>query len=157
MHVGKSHDHLNILNLGLNRFWNQPLKMKSLLKKFVLVKPVTWMQIGPCHHVALSPVWEIHAACSRSSLILSYISNSLSSASRPPYGVVYEASLLCDLNAYSFISRLWHIYHVLLSGKVPLGWSGQHGRARRWCSVTDETHSSCGGSVATQGLSTDLK
>ncbi len=66
-------------------------------------------------------------------------------------------SVLCDLNAYSFISRLWHIYHVLLSGKVPLGWPGQHGLARRWCSVTDEAHFCCGGCVTTQGLLTDLK
>lgn len=39
------------------------------------------------------------------------------------------ASVLCDMNAYGFISRLWHICHVLLSGTVPLDRSGQRARA----------------------------
>lgn len=79
------------------------------------------------------------------------------SASRWCCTYAAQALVLCDLNAYSLISRLWHIYHEPLSGAVPLGWSGQHGRARHWCSVTDETHFGCNSCAATQFLWTDLK
>lgn len=47
---------------------------------------------------------------------------------------------LCDSNVQGFISRLWHIYHGLLSARFPLGWSAWHDQALHWCAVTDESH-----------------